>query len=179
MVRWTVLLAACVAIPIACASRKTEPSVASDPEVARLRAVVEAGGGSAKRGQAVFAARCGACHKLHDVGADVGPNLTPYLRDKEHLDFILASVVRPNALIHEYHPTILVTTRDGKTYTGTVVDESTHSLRLVMPGGGHVDLSQSEVVSITERGGSLMPTQTLAGLSDEQVRDLFAFIRRP
>jgi len=46
----------------------------------RLRGVIAATKGNAPLGQAVFTARCAACHRLLGEGGNIGPDLTGYER---------------------------------------------------------------------------------------------------
>jgi putative heme-binding domain-containing protein len=84
----------------------------------------------------------------------------------------------PNVMVHEYHPTVVVRTEDGTTRVGTIVNESPEAVTLATPGSGIVTLPRLEVASIEARNESLMPAQMLAGLSDADLRDLFAYILR-
>lgn len=174
------ILLSMIVLACVCVTCTNRPHAADrqsvDAEVVRLRSIVDHGGGNAAVGKAVFTARCGRCHQLNGAGGAVGPDLTPYLRDREHIDFILESIVRPEAMVHEYHPTVVVYTVGGGFHVGTVISMDANSVVLALPGGDQIVLPQSKVQSVQDRPQSLMPDQTLRGLTDAQVRDLFAYI---
>lgn len=165
------IVVACVCVT--CTNRPHTDRQSVDAEVVRLRSIVDYGGGNAAIGKVIYTARCGRCHALHGAA---GPDLTAYLRDREHIDFVLESIVRPEAMVHEYHPTVVVYTMGGGFYVGTIVSMDTNRVVLALPGGDQIVVPQSKVQSIQDRPQSLMPDQTLRGLTDTQVRDLFAYI---
>src|SRR5207248_3451581 len=61
--------------------------------------VVRTGSGDPMRGKQLFASTCATCHKLNGEGQTIGPDLTGYERD--NLEFLLLSIVDPNAAIRE------------------------------------------------------------------------------
>ena len=180
------LIAATCALLLGACSQDKAPAPGASPDMAaarqqeiqRLTAVVRRGGGDAILGKQVFQARCAPCHKLFGQGGDVGPDLTPYLRRDEYLDFLLTSIVDPGERIHEYHTTHIVTTTGGATYVGVVLDDRGDQVVLAVPGGNQVTIAKREIETMQAKLSTVMPEHMLSNLSEDQVRNLFAYIMR-
>ena len=143
--------------------------------VAQLRAIVDEGTGNPYAGEKLFIQRCSACHTLFHKGGTVGPDLTPYQRG--NLDTLLMSVVDPSAEIREgYEQTVLLTS-DGRTLTGFVVDEDPQIVTLRSKSGENIRVGRVDVESRNVLPKSLMPDGVLQGLTDQQLRDFFAYLR--
>ncbi len=146
-------------------------------EMARLRAVVAAGAGDPYKGEAIYMQRCSACHTLFFKGGHVGPDLTPYQR--EDLGTLLPSVVDPSAEIREGFVNQTLTTKDGRTLTGFVIDKDGAVVVIRGLDGQDVSIPRAEVSELRAAAASLMPEGLLTGLSDQELRDFFAYLRIP
>ena len=144
-------------------------------EITRLTGVIDATTGSPYAGKKLFLNQCGVCHRLFGKGAEVGPDLTAYPRSD--LATLLLNVVNPNAEIREGYEAFFVETRDGRTLTGFIADRDGQTVVLRTPDGQTVPLPRAEVVRLDPAGSSLMPEGLLSGLKDQEVRDLFAYLR--
>jgi putative heme-binding domain-containing protein len=71
----------------------------------------------------------------------------------------------------------LVKSRDGRTLTGIVIQSGAATLTLRCADGQDVTLEKSQIKSQKALGVSLMPEGLLEGLSDTELRDLFAYLR--
>ena len=119
--------------------------------------------------------RCAACHKLFHKGGRIGPNLTHYQRDD--LDTLLPAILDPSREIREGFEHMQVRTRDGRLISGFLADRTDKLLILRGIDGGDAVVKQSQVESSKASPRSLMPEGLLAGLSDQQLRDFFAYLR--
>jgi len=149
----------------------------SRAEIERLRKVLTAGPGDPYKGEATFLQRCAACHTLFFKGGRIGPNLTPYQRDD--LGTMLVSIVDPNAEIREGYANQLVTTKDGRMLSGFLASQDASVIVLRGLDGQDVSLPRSEVRELKAAPASLMPEGALLGLSDQELRDFFAYLRIP
>lgn len=152
-----------------------QASTGQAAEVARVRAVVEGRPGSPYRGRELFMQRCAACHKLFHKGGEIGPNLTHYQRDD--LDTLLPGILDPSREIREGFEQMHVQTRDGRLLSGFLADRTDKLLILRGIDGGDTVIEQSQVESAKVSPRSLMPEGLLTGLSDQQLRDFFAYLR--
>jgi putative heme-binding domain-containing protein len=144
-------------------------------EVDRLVGVVGGGTGSPYVGKKLFTTRCATCHVLHAHGNTVGPDLTPFKRDDAA--GLLIHIVNPSAEIREGYETSVVNTESGRTLTGIVVEKDTQVIVLRTADGQRVVLPRDDVAEMAGSGISLMPEGLLRDLSDQDVRDLFAYLR--
>jgi putative heme-binding domain-containing protein len=144
-------------------------------QIERLSGVVGSGTGSPYVGKKLFAARCGTCHMLHATGGTVGPDLTPFKRDDAaHL---LLHIVNPSAEIREGYENSVVVTTDGRTLTGIVMEKDAGVVVLRTADGQRVVLPKDDIDDMRVSGISLMPEGLLQGLGEQEVRDLFAYLR--
>jgi putative heme-binding domain-containing protein len=118
---------------------------------------------------------CLLCHKLYDEGADVGPDLTGVGRST--LDALLANVIDPTQVIGKGYEQVTITTKEGQTLTGRVVEETPDrvtllglNLRETVPRSRISSMDVSEV--------SLMP-EGLDQLPDAAFRNLIWYIYAP
>lgn len=144
-------------------------------EVARVREAVEGGVGSPYRGRTLFRERCSSCHVLFYQGGQVGPDLTSYQRDD--LETMLSSIVNPNAEIREGYEGVQLRTSDGQVLVGFVADDGVRTLTLRGFDGSVRTVEKNGIAENKALGRSLMPEGLLGGLSDQQLRDFFAYLR--
>jgi putative membrane-bound dehydrogenase-like protein len=144
--------------------------------IAKKRQVVLAGEPNLEHGRELAQAACLICHKLHDVGAEIGPDLTGVGRSS--LDALLTNVIDPNQIIGEGYENVIVETNDGQTLSGRLVEETPARIRLLNQGPTEFVVAKSEIKSREVSEMSLMP-EGLEGLSDEDFRDLIWFILTP
>jgi putative heme-binding domain-containing protein len=157
--------------------RDLEPATpaALQAEIGRLTTVVRAGPGDPLVGQRLFKNNCANCHTIFGQGGKVGPDLTSYRRDD--LGAMLLGVVSPNAEIREGYATYLIETKDGRALAGLLADQDPQLVVLRRSDGREVPVRRAEIEEMRVSAISLMPEGVLKGLSDKDVRDLFAFLR--
>jgi len=154
---------------------KTATSAELHVRIDRLAAVIRAGSGVPKPGKRVFEQQCARCHTLFGQGGKVGPDLTTFRRDD--LETMLLNIVNPNAEIREGYSTSIVAMTDGRVLSGVVVEADNNVVVLHGSDGKELSLARSEIDAIKPGPNSIMPEGQLESLSEEQVRDLFAYLR--
>ncbi len=143
--------------------------------IEQYAATIRNGSGDPYEGRKLFAMSCGLCHKLFGQGGQIGPDLTPYKRDD--LDTILLNVVNPSAEIREGYETYIVTTKDGRTLSGFLADKDNRVVVLRGVDGVNLVLPQEQIAQMKSTGVSLMPVGLLKAFQEQQIRDLFAYLR--
>jgi putative heme-binding domain-containing protein len=138
-------------------------------------AVIAGGSGDPYAGRTLFTKTCGVCHKLFGQGAQIGPDLTSCRRDD--LDNLLVNIVNPSAQIREGYETYFVTTKDGRSLSGFLVDKNPKVVVLRGIDGVSQVLPQEQIDELQPSRLSLMPEGLLDPLSEQQLRDLFAYLR--
>lgn len=144
-------------------------------DLERLAKALKLQTGDPYLGKKLFTAQCAKCHTLFGQGGQIGPDLTTYKRDD--LDNMLLHVVNPSAEIREGFETLLVITDDGRTASGFLVDRDSQVLVLRGSDGQNITLTQKNIEDTQPQRKSLMPEGLLKDYSDQQVRNLFAYLR--
>jgi putative heme-binding domain-containing protein len=131
-------------------------------------------GGDAGRGRAVFVkASCAICHSgAQALGPDLHGITGRFSRD----DFFTA-ILLPSKDISPRYRTTAVSLRDGKTYQGLVIYEATDSLLLQTGPATTVRVPAEQIESRRFSDVSLMPTGLLDALKDQEIADLYAYLR--
>jgi putative membrane-bound dehydrogenase-like protein len=142
-----------------------------------LAALLSDATGDAIRGKQLFAQACATCHKLHGEGANLAPDLTGYERD--NLQFWLLAIVDPSAGIREEYTNFELETTDGLLLTGFIVERAADSVTIEDGEQGRIAIPQSRIKSLKASAISRMPEGLLDALSDQQILDLFAYLRSP
>ncbi len=144
-------------------------------EIERLAAVVEAGTGSPYEGKALFTQSCASCHRLFEEGGLVGPDLTSYPRDD--LNNMLLNIVNPSATIREGYEAFTLETHDGRVLSGVVVEQNNRVVTLRSNEGQDALVARDDIEDMRVVSQSVMPEGLLKPLTDQQIRDLFAYLR--
>ncbi len=146
-------------------------------EIERLRRVIASAPGDPYKGEPLFLQRCAACHTLFQKGGHIGPDLTAYQR--EDLGTLLPSIVDPSAEIREGFATQVVSTSDDRMLSGFPVDQDATTIVLRGLDGQNISIPRRDIRDIRAAPASLMPDGILAGMSDQELRDFFAYLRIP
>jgi putative heme-binding domain-containing protein len=133
-------------------------------------------GANPRNGRAVFQRACGACHKLYGEGGTLGPDLTG--SNRSNLNWLLFNVLEPNAEVQDAYKMVVITTRDGRTHSGSVVAETDRQVTLRVAGReAPVVVSKSEIQSRETTSVSMMPAGLLDPLADNEVIDLVGYLK--
>ena len=143
--------------------------------IERLTKVIQSGSGNPYSGRKLYANNCGKCHTLFGQGGQVGPDLTAYQRTD--LDRLLVNVVNPSAEIREGFETFVVETKNGRVVNGFLADQDNRVVVLRGVDGQNLIIPRTEIEAMKKSDRSVMPEETLKDLTDQQVRDLFAYLR--
>lgn len=147
----------------------------SDP-LAPYRVALE--GGDAASGDAIFHlradAQCLRCHTIHGSGGIVGPVLDG-IAAKYNREYLLESIVFPNAKIAPGFESIIMRLKDGRTVTGIVKKETDTQIQLIDADGNKLTVPKADVVTRL-RGQSAMPEDIAKTLSKRDLRDLVEYL---
>ncbi len=144
--------------------------------IAEIRGLLPEGDkGNAARGKPIFKENCAVCHKLFNEGESIGPDLTG--SERGDLDFLMASLVDPSALVRKEYQSQTLALRDGRVLTGLVVNENDRSLTLVDSNRQKTVIPREAVEEAKASEVSLMPEGLLDKLTEPQIRDLFRYVQ--
>jgi putative membrane-bound dehydrogenase-like protein len=152
------------------------PSVSSNrADVLKKFSEVPKLAGNPEHGAQLFAATCSSCHRLKGVGNAVGPDLAP-LSDKP-VDYLLSSILDPNAIIEPRFIQYNIETKDDRSLSGVIGNETATSLTLMQAGGGHESILRSQVKEMKASALSIMPEGLEEGKSPQDFADLIAYVK--
>lgn len=146
-----------------------------EKEIHRLAGIIDVATGNPYPGKKLFLERCGSCHRLFNRGGEIGPDLTVYQRSD--LPNLLLNIVNPGAEIREGYQGMLAETRDGRMLNGFITEQDPTRVVLRTLDGQTIPIETKDLASLEPSPSSLMPDGLLSDLSDQQVRDLFAYLR--
>lgn len=131
--------------------------------------------GDQKRGQGLFTKHCATCHQLFGEGKKLGPDLTT--ANRKDLNYLLESIINPNAFIRKEFVSSIVLTQDGRVLTGIVVKETPTQIVLADNKNKHSVVRREDIEEIHNASISLMPEDVLKPLKDQDLRDLFSYLQ--
>jgi putative heme-binding domain-containing protein len=133
--------------------------------------------GDPGRGEALFRRSdlaCFKCHAIGGAGGQVGPDLTS-IGTSAPIDYLIESILLPNKAVKENYHALVVSTQDGRFFTGIKVRETNTEIILRTAE----DREQAiPVKDIEDRspGGSLMPEGLADNLTRAELIDLVRFL---
>ena len=132
-----------------------------------------------ENGRRVFASprlgACASCHRMDGLGSPAGPNLT-HIRDATVGTYILESLLQPNRNLAPQWETFVITTTDGQTRTGFQLAEHGGVHTYADLTGQRFEIKIDDIVKRDRLPTSIMPDGLVTKLTDEELRDLLAFL---
>ena len=127
-----------------------------------------------QNGKTIFQNTCGSCHKMYGEGEEMGPDLTG--SNRTNVDYILLNVLDPSAEIQDDYKMVVITTRDGRNYSGNVIAENERQLTLRVIGQDPVIINKSAIQSREVTPVSMMPPGLFENMDEEEIIDLVAYL---
>jgi putative membrane-bound dehydrogenase-like protein len=140
-----------------------------------VKHILGTGNGTASHGKQLFQERCAICHTLFGEGKKIGPDLTG--ADRNDVDFLVTSVVDPSAVIRKEYLTYVVATSDGRVLSGLMAESTPKTVTLLDDKDQRTVLDRRNIEAFKPSAQSLMPEGILDPLSDQDIRDLFGYLR--
>lgn len=134
--------------------------------------------GDPVKGKALFASQgCLACHTIEKGQPMKGPFMGQ-IGSIMSRDQIVESILKPNASISQGFATVLLDTKDGKSYTGFVTAESAEKLTIRDIGGNATTLEKSAIKNRKQLDSSMMPAGLANSLSFEELASLVSYLQQ-
>ncbi len=131
--------------------------------------------GDQKNGRLVFEKNCATCHRVADIGVNVGPDVGDnYNRTPQAL---LLAILDPNRAVDNNYFGYTVTTNDGRVLTGIITTETASSITLKQPEGKIEVVLRDDIDELKGSGLSLMPVGVEKNVSIQQMADLITFLK--
>lgn len=135
-------------------------------------------GGDAAEGRKLFYERaetfCSRCHQINGDGGEAGPKLTG-VGSRQPRSYILESIIFPNNKIAHGWENVVVTLKDGRSFAGSVKNETDGDLFLNSPEDGDVKISKADIKT-RNRALSAMPDEFRQILTKQEIRNLVEFL---
>jgi putative heme-binding domain-containing protein len=136
-------------------------------------------GRSYANGKQIFqVANCVACHKINDLGTEVGPDLTKP-DPKYTVADILREILEPSKKIDDKYATYLFETTEGQVLTGVVLNEGPLAITIVqdpLAKSKPITLRPTEIADRKKSPTSIMPQGLLDKFTREEILDLIAYV---
>jgi quinoprotein glucose dehydrogenase len=149
---------------------------AADP-LSKWRECLE--GGDAKNGLTLFREKdelgCYRCHRAAGNGGEVGPSMDK-IGTKRDREYLLRSIVWPNADYAEGFETVLLKLSDGSVAAGMLTKEGPEGVVLSTIGVAQPQTIPSSKIVGRDKLPSLMPEGLAQMLSKRELRDIVAFL---
>ncbi len=133
--------------------------------------------GDPKRGEAVYRRTdmlCLKCHGIAGAGGQVGPDMTS-IGASAPVDYLVESLLNPNAKIKEGFNSFIVNTADGRVLSGIKVRETKTELVLRDAEDKELVIPVADIDSRKD-GKSLMPEGLTDSLTRQELVDLTRFL---
>ncbi|WP_417850863.1 neutral/alkaline non-lysosomal ceramidase N-terminal domain-containing protein [Thalassoglobus sp.] len=131
--------------------------------------------GDIENGKKQFTKTCSTCHRHNEIGNDFGPKLSSLLKKSD--EYILTSIIDPNAAAESKYRGYSIVTHNGKVYSGLILEETATSLKLIRPDGKSETILRSEIEEMVNTGRSFMPEGLEKDLKPQDIADIISFLR--
>jgi len=128
----------------------------------------------AARGKIVYAAQCANCHRVGDVGGKIGPQLDGI--GNRGLERLLEDTLNPSLNVDAEFRAAVITTVDGRTFSGLVLREEGAVLVMSDNVGKEIRIPKADIESRTISPLSPMPANIDTLIKPEEYYDLLAYL---
>ena len=125
---------------------------------------------SSSHGREVFKKTCSTCHRLENVGTEVGPDLLSALRNKTR-EALLIDILDPSREVDPRFLNYIVTTKAGRVFTGLIAVEAPSSITLRRAEKAEDTILRGQIDEIQATAKSVMPEEMEKQLTKQDVAD--------
>jgi len=152
----------------------------ADSEEVAWKRVLAAAPGDPDAGRRIFfhpsGPACYRCHTIEGRGHAIGPDLTMIGRSQTR-EHVLESILDPSREIAPLYTLWTIKTRHGQAITGLLLRRDGQDNEVYADSAGQETIvREQDVVDRRMRNESLMPTGLVQGLTDQELRDVVAFL---
>jgi putative membrane-bound dehydrogenase-like protein len=127
------------------------------------------------RGKQVFTKHCASCHKIGDVGVQVGPDISDS-RTQQPAQ-LLTNILDPNRAIDNNYFRFIALTEDDQVIEGMIAEETSDAVVLRGQNNTRHILQRSQLQELRATGVSLMPEGIESQVDQQSMADLIAYIK--
>jgi putative membrane-bound dehydrogenase-like protein len=133
-------------------------------------------GGDAAKGKAVFEKNCASCHKLGDVGQEIGPNLVSMIN--RGAESVLFNILAPNGEVDPRFLEYSVYTADGQVLSGVIAGQTSTAVTLRAADNKLTTVLRVDIEEMPTTGRSLMPEGFEKLIDKPSMADLMTFLQK-
>jgi putative membrane-bound dehydrogenase-like protein len=126
-------------------------------------------------GKAVFAKHCAGCHKIDNIGVQVGPDISD-LRTQQPSQ-ILTSILDPNRVIDNNYFRYTALTDDDQVVDGIIAEETVDTIVIRGQNNTRSVLQRAKLQELKATGISMMPEGVESQIDLQAMADLIAFVK--
>jgi putative membrane-bound dehydrogenase-like protein len=130
--------------------------------------------GDASKGKTHFQKVCSVCHRLDNVGTEIGPNLATL--QNRGAEAILLNVLDPNREVNPQYVNYILVTTEGKSMTGIISAETANSVTLKRQENATDTVLRANIDELRSTGLSIMPEGLEKQLDQQALADLIAYL---
>ncbi len=133
-------------------------------------------GGDAANGKAIFEKNCASCHKLGDVGQDIGPSLASMV--SRGAESVLFNILAPNGEVDPRYLEYSVVTADGQVLPGVIAGETSTAVTLRNAENKLTTVLRVDIDEMRNTGKSLMPEGFEKLIDKSAMADLLTYLQQ-
>ncbi|WP_417387673.1 PVC-type heme-binding CxxCH protein [Gimesia sp.] len=130
--------------------------------------------GNAASGKEVFKKSCSACHRLENVGIQLGADLKA-IKDRG-TEAVLLNILDPNREVKPQYVTYLLVTTQGRTITGLIKEENANSITIARADGTSDTVLRIDIDELISSRLSFMPEGLEKQINKQEMADLLAYL---
>jgi putative heme-binding domain-containing protein len=130
-----------------------------------------------RRGAKIFEVHCATCHRVENVGQEVGPDLAA-VRSWSG-EALLTAILDPDRQVEPRYIAYNATLQDGEALFGIITSETGSAITMKGLDGQPRSVLRSNLKSVSSANRSLMPVGFEEGMPRQEVADLIAFLQNP
>ncbi|MCY2973950.1 MAG: HEAT repeat domain-containing protein [Planctomycetota bacterium] len=130
--------------------------------------------GNVEQGREHFRKQCSSCHRVEDIGNEIGPNLAAI--KSRGAETVLTAVLDPSREVNPQYLNYIVATTDDRVLSGMIVDEGSTSLTLRNSNNITEAVLRVDIDEIKNTGLSIMPEGFENTLDPQAMADLLSYL---
>src|SRR5205085_7852782 len=123
-----------------------------------------------------FKKTCVTCHRLENEGVEVGPDLLSALRNKTR-EVLLTDVLDPSREVDPRYINYLVTSKNGRAFTGMIAAETASSITLRRAEKAEDTILRAQIDDIQATAKSVMPEGLEMQLTKQDLAAVIAYLQ--
>jgi putative membrane-bound dehydrogenase-like protein len=130
--------------------------------------------GNVEKGREHFRKQCSSCHRVEDIGKEIGPNLAAI--KSRGAETVLTAILDPSREVNPQYLNYVVLTFDGRVLSGMIIDEGATSVTLRNAKNVTETVLRIDIDEIRNTGLSIMPEGFEDAMDAQSMADLLGYL---